>query len=95
MLSRKDLIKTVAEREVINFFVLMLNPRFRGPNFNFKTFDIESHVKACLNIYFIDKPLTRKEQEMAANTVKHEWMFLLHRSGILEFEASVYWSTIN
>lgn len=63
-LSRRDHIRALAELIATDFFICMLNPTYRGAQFDYHTFDIGRHVQAMIGTSF-PKPLTDKEREAA------------------------------
>jgi hypothetical protein len=71
-LSRADTIRTLAEIIATDFFICMLNPKFRGAAFDYLTFDVERWVAAMIGTSFA-KALTEKELLIAGQHGRQIW----------------------
>jgi hypothetical protein len=80
MLKREDLIIMLADTLATDFFVEMLNPNKRGPNFRFSLFDIESWVGSRLGIN-LPRPPTAKELNQARSRARKKWTQLIAQVG--------------
>lgn len=84
MQSRNEQIATVAEKSVTYLFVLMLNPKFRGEGFDFRTFDIEDHVEGTSGLSFA-KPLNKNEIQQLRKLSRFVWDELVRRSDVINW----------
>jgi disulfide oxidoreductase YuzD len=84
MLSRKDLIETVAKQCAADWFASMLNPKYRGSKFKFETFDIENFACVSSSMSFT-KELTNKEKETLGKIARLTWDGLIKQSGVLNW----------
>ena len=82
-ISKRLEIEIYAERCVTHLFATMINPKFRGPNFKFATFDIERHVESGVGFHFL-KPLSKNETQLLRRYAKYAWLELLRLSGMEE-----------
>ena len=80
MLSRKDLVTVLADTIATDFFVDMLNPSYRGPNFRFSLFDIEGWVRSRLGIN-LPSPPTARELGQASLRARKKWAQLIEQIG--------------
>lgn len=80
MLSRIDRINATAEAIALHLFIAMLNPKFRGPNFDYKIFNIAHHIEAVI---FTSLPwnITNKEKKQAGKFAKNKWKEWLKLAG--------------
>lgn len=79
-MKRSDLVTALAEGISTDFFLMMLNPNYRGTSFRFSTFDIEGHVQSRLGINLPSAP-TAKELEQASSTARKRWLQLIEQVG--------------
>lgn len=84
MISRIKNIEETSQKVVHQIFHMMLNPKFRGENFDFQTFDIASHVESTLSVCF-SKPLNTEEKERVRCLAKQQWKELLESTGVLNW----------
>jgi hypothetical protein len=80
MLKREDLIAVLADTLATDFFVEMLNPKNRGPNFRFSLFDIERWVGSRLGLN-LPRPPTAKELKQASSRARKKWSQLIAQVG--------------
>ena len=86
MLSKQDLCKAVGERVAIDLFASMLNPKYRGKNFDWNRFPdmCEQLTKSQVHLS-TSKKLTKKDVESAMEASKREAIHLMNESGILDW----------
>jgi hypothetical protein len=72
MLSRTDTVRALAEKISTDFFICMLNPKYRGPKFKFSTFEIEDWVIDNLGVQ-IPWNTTKAQQEEARRVARAYW----------------------
>ena len=76
MLSRKDTLRQLAENLATDYFVMMLNPVYRGSAFNYQTYDIERYVSGFLSTNFhtnFKVGPTKREVAEAARHARYTW----------------------
>jgi hypothetical protein len=87
MLSKSDKIAAVAEKVSIHFFITMLNPKYRGPRFNFKDFDIGGRVEGISALSFAED-LSDSEKEDLRRVARSTWDGMLERSDVCRWISS-------
>jgi hypothetical protein len=82
MLSRLDLLKTLSENMATDLFIFMLNPKYRGPKFDFEKYDIAKHVRAMIgiNLAWKRRP-TEAELKKAGEWAKYQWDHWINHIG--------------
>lgn len=85
MLSRQDGIIAFAEKVAKHWFLAMMNPSYRGPNFYFDKFDIEDHVEASADFHFI-KPLNKREKELLRSQARFNWESCIKLTDVLNVD---------
>ena len=65
------------------FFIMMLNPRFRGKNFKFESFDISEYTINCINLTVLR--LTSEEENYIIKNSELRWKDHIEKSGVLEW----------
>ena len=80
MLSRKDLVTTLTDTIVTNFFLDMLNPNNRGSCFRFSLFDITGWTRRGLNSN-LPSPPTARELSQSGSRAREKWARLITQVG--------------
>lgn len=80
-LDRSDKIFDLAQTVTNQYFVMMLNPKYRGPNFDFNTFNIEDFILGAASLSF-EKPLSEPENQRLQSLARLLWQKLINTSGV-------------
>jgi hypothetical protein len=80
MLSRKDLVTTLTDTIVTNFFLEMLNPGNRSTRFQFSLFDIAGWVRSRLGIN-LPSPPADWELNLGSSRAREKWERLISQVG--------------
>jgi hypothetical protein len=80
MLSRKDLIETLAANIATDLFISMLNPTLRGAQFSYTAFDIARHVQAMIGTNLATPP-SKAEEKRAGEVARRTWDRWCKRAG--------------
>jgi hypothetical protein len=80
VLSRKDHIRSLAESIATDFFISMLNPKYRGANFKYKKFDIGKWAVGMMGTSFV-KSLNDKERSLAKEYASNIWKRWIKQAG--------------
>lgn len=81
--ARRLEIELTVTKYVMHFFLTLLNPRFRGPTFDFATFDIKSYLECAKSSF--EPELTAEEFESLQQLGEIYWKGCIRQSGILEW----------
>lgn len=84
MLSRREKIDILAAQCAREWFITMLNPKFRGENFRFDTHDIGRTVRMMTGLSFT-RDLNEKEIARLKEVAVFEWNKCISDSDILSW----------